>query len=84
MLTRHLDAGILVSGLIIGGNNMIRFLLKYAVLTSMFIFTTVYINVDWWNEDSRRPFMLILCYVASFGVATVSYLEKGDWLRWRQ
>lgn len=61
---------------------MIWFLVKYCVLSFLLIIGIVYINVDWWNEDSRRSTLLLLSWAASHGLATVSYLERGDWLTW--
>lgn len=61
---------------------MIWFLVKYCVLSFLLIIGIVYTNVDWWNEDSRRSTLLLLSWVTSHGLATVSYLERGDWLTW--
>lgn len=61
---------------------MIWFLVKYCVLSFLLIIGIVYIDVDWWNEDSRRSTLLLLSWAASYGLATVSYLERGDWLTW--
>ena len=63
---------------------MLWFLIKYWILSTLLIIGIVYLGLDWWNEDPRRGFLLLLCHAASFGMATVSYLETGDWLRWRQ
>lgn len=63
---------------------MIWFLIKYWIVSTLLVVTIVYLGLDWWQEDSRKVILLILCQSASFGMATISYLEKGDWLRWIQ
>jgi hypothetical protein len=63
---------------------MFWFLFKYMILSTLIVLGIVYSNVDWWNEDTRRSLFLLVCWSASFGLATTTYLEKGDWLVWKK
>ena len=54
---------------------------KYTFLLFTLVTSIVYSNVEWWNEDPRRSFILLLSAAVSYGPILITYLENGDWLR---
>lgn len=64
--------------------SFIWFMVKYTILLFLFVTGVVYSNVEWWNEDSRRGFILLLLATGSYGPILITYLENGDWLRVRR
>ncbi|AUR86302.1 TMhelix containing protein [Vibrio phage 1.084.O._10N.261.49.F5] len=63
---------------------MLWFLFKYLILVSILTFLLIAANVDWWDEDGRRSFLLLLSFTISVAPATISYLEFGDWLSFKR
>ena len=57
------------------------FITKYTFLLFILVTSIVYSNLEWWNEDPRRSFMLLLSAAVSYGPILITYLENGDWLR---
>lgn len=56
-------------------------MVKYTILLFLLVTSVVWLNVEWWNEDPRRSFILVLSAAVSYGPILITYLENGDWLR---